>query len=157
MALDETALRGAGLPASLISLLVSITKAAERAQAAANTAATANDLAPQISAAVQVLQEMGVVPGLEDQIADLKTRLEGIELPGGTLVDLDFEDGNLILVMADGSRVTGPQVADPVDDPMIVLSGGGLAIEGPDLVVTPPTASIQGGTDFAAIFEQAMQ
>ena len=39
MALDEKKLREAGLPASLISLLISITKAADRASAAAAGAA----------------------------------------------------------------------------------------------------------------------
>ncbi|AYF00473.1 hypothetical protein PY32053_00798 [Paracoccus yeei] len=38
MALDEKKLREAGLPASLISLLISITKAADRASAAAAAA-----------------------------------------------------------------------------------------------------------------------
>lgn len=157
MTLDERTLRAAGLPASLISLLVSITKAAERATAAANTAATANDLSPQISAAVQVLQDMGVVPGLNEKIAELASRLDGIELPDGTIVNIEFEDGRLIFVRADGSRDEGPKVSDPVDVPEIVLTGGALAMDGLDLVIIPPAASIQGGIDLVAIYEQAKQ
>lgn len=79
MALNETALRAAGLPASLISLLVSITKAADRATFAANSAAAANDLAPQLAAAVQAIETLGLAPGMGEAIADLAARLRAVE------------------------------------------------------------------------------
>lgn len=79
MALNETALRAAGLPASLISLLVSITKAADRATFAANRAAAANDLAPQLAAAVQAIETLGLAPGMGEAIADIAARLRAVE------------------------------------------------------------------------------
>lgn len=125
MALDETVLRAAGLPASLISLLVSITKAADRATAAANTAASARDLAPQIEAAVQVLQQMEAVPGLATQIGDAIGRLDQLEAAPKPVVSLDIEDGKIILVLPDGTRVTGPTLplgtVDPAE-PQVTLT-----------------------------------
>ena len=157
MALDERTLRAAGLPASLISLLVSITKAAERAAAAANTAATATDLSAQIGAAIRVLDNMGAVPGLDEKITALAHRVDEIEVLDGAIVDLDVEGGFLIKIMADGSRVTGPAISQPLgNSSRIILTGGSLSLDGDDLVITPPTASIQDGVDFLTIFEQAI-
>ena len=56
MALDEKKLRAAGLPAALISLLVSITKTAERAAAAAATVKVSVELGAGIGQAAQVRQ-----------------------------------------------------------------------------------------------------
>ena len=55
MALDEKKLRAAGLPAALISLLVSITKTAERAAAAAATVKVSDELVQQIEDAEAAL------------------------------------------------------------------------------------------------------
>lgn len=145
MALDETALRAAGLPASLISLLVSITKAGERAAAAANSAAVATDLSPQIAAAVQVLQDMEMAPGLATQIGEVAARVSQIEIGPMPVTSLELDENRLIMVMADGSRIEGPILPAGAYDPVIVLSGGSLTVSGEDLVITPPVASIQNG------------
>lgn len=139
MALDENALRAAGLPASLISLLVSITRAAERAQAAANSAAAANDLAPQLQAAVQALDELNIAPDLDARLRAVVSRVAEIdvalsEVPQASefeasataaataalqqalaelplpLVDIDVEGDSLIMILSDGSRVVGAQL-----------------------------------------------
>lgn len=160
MALDERTLRAAGLPASLISLLVSITKAADRATAAANTAAVAHDLEPQIIAAMQALQDMEMVPGLATQIGAIATRVSQIEAEPLPVVSLELDENQMVIVMADGSRIDGPALpaGEGYDDTPLrnlfdALSGRVSALEGttinrpPSSTVIPPQ-SVTVNTDY---------
>lgn len=143
MALDEKLLRAAGLPTSLISLLVSITKAAERAMAAANTASVANGLEPQIAAAMQVLNDLQVAPRLAEitdrlvvvegkaatipaayDDTDVKARLEAVE-GAPRLISLINRDGALVALLSDGTEIIGPEFgedAEPIDPPTVIGS-----------------------------------
>lgn len=130
MTLDENALRAAGLPASLISLLVSVTRAAERAQAAANNAAIANELAPQLQAAIEALDQLEIAPDLDARIRDAIDRLSATEtsvsevrsatndLSAATtalaedvaslppaLIGADINGSALVLTFSDGSQI----------------------------------------------------
>lgn len=161
MTLDENALRAAGLPASLISLLVSITRAAERAQAAANNAAVANDLAPQLAAAVAVLEEMGGALNFDQRIGDVDERVTNLvaalgevssALQSGTLsqqvaqqvaallprlVSAIARNGQLILQYSDGTEIAGPSL------------GAGGDVNNPPRSVPVPLQELTVGVPYA--------
>lgn len=117
------------------------------------TGLTANLSQADQDAIASALSEMSAVlnqaAGFAEQAgaaasAGIEAALDDLPL---SVVDLDIEAGHLIKIMADGSRLIGPLLpigsVDPGEEVSPALAGGGLEMDGDDLIIVAP--SLIGG------------
>ena len=156
MALDEKKLRAAGLPAALISLLVSITKTAERAAAAAATVKVSDELVQQIEDAEAALAGLTATinasanTAAQQAVASVQTALTALRTAAETAAVQAAASATGVSGLAGNIDALQNRVA-PGDDVVLVQGANGPALLTRANGETRGTFRVADITDFPVI------